>query len=265
MTGKSDAARPVQLVDLVPDEMTLARAQIDAGLAPLAEGTLLRRLAWLEADGAGTGDEADALRALLAEALWRQGRWAAARRALEAIRPGSPQRRLPVSLVIEADVLAAAGERDRAAGVVERVVDAIGVDGVHELRGTMPGPLTWPLPSELRPELARPERAPWESGLADEQDEPVPADDERLAAGRARMEEARVAYVAGDLERGDAEMSIAVRLEPGLAADGVAILEPTLGAQPAADRLLLYGDLLRAAGRQVEANEAYDRAAGRRS
>jgi predicted RNA polymerase sigma factor len=60
-------------------------------------------------------------------------------------------------------------------------------------------------------------------------------------------------------------MSIAVRLEPGLAADGVAILEPTLGAQPAADRLLLYGDLLRAAGRQVEANEAYDRAAGRRS
>ena len=79
------------------------------------------------------------------------------------------------------------------------------------------------------------------------------------------MEEARVAYVAGDLERGDAEMSIAVRLEPGLAADGVAILEPTLGAQPAADRLLLYGDLLRAAGRQVEANEAYDRAAGRRS
>ena len=41
--------------------------------------------------------------------------------------------------------------------------------------------------------------------------------------------------------------------------------EPTLGGQPAAERLLLYGDLLRAAGREVEAAEAYDRAAGQRS
>jgi hypothetical protein len=67
--------------------------------------------------------------------------------------------------------------------------------------------------------------------------------------------------VAGDLERGDTELGIAVRLDPALAADGVAILEPTLGGQPASDRLLLYGDLLRAAGRQVEAERAYDRAA----
>jgi hypothetical protein len=71
--------------------------------------------------------------------------------------------------------------------------------------------------------------------------------------------------VAGNLARGDSELSIAVRLDPSLAADGVAILEPTLGGQPAAERLLLYGDLLRAAGREVEANEAYDRAAGQRA
>lgn len=58
-------------------------------------------------------------------------------------------------------------------------------------------------------------------------------------------------------------MSIAVRVDPALAGDGIAILEPTLGSQPAAERLLLYGDLLRAAGRQVEANQAYDRAADR--
>jgi hypothetical protein len=75
------------------------------------------------------------------------------------------------------------------------------------------------------------------------------------------MEEARVAYVAGDLARGDGEMSIAVRLDAALAPDGVAILEPTLGGQPASERLLLYGDLLRAAGREIEANRAYDRAA----
>ena len=50
-----------------------------------------------------------------------------------------------------------------------------------------------------------------------------------------------------------------------LAGDGVAILEPTLGGQPTQERLLLYGDLLRAAGRRVEADQAYDRAADRQS
>lgn len=256
----------VQLVDLVADELRLARAQLDAGLPALAEGTVLRRLAWLEADGASPSDETDALRVLLAEALWRQARPAAARRTIEAIRPSSPQRRLPVTGVIEADVLAAAGERDRAVGAMERVLDAVGPDAVHGIRGGMPGPLAWPLPAELRAEPSRPERPPWSPPAREEQPpkEPPAADDERIAAGRARMEEARVAYVAGDLERGDVEMSIALRLEPGLAGDGVAIIEPTLGGQASPERLLLYGDLLRAAGRQAEADETYDRAAGRR-
>jgi hypothetical protein len=261
-----DERDETQTIDLVADELGLARAQIDAGQPGLAEGTLLRRLAWLEADGAGVSDETDALRALLAESLWRQGLLGAARRALEGVRPSSPQRRLPVTLVIEADALAAAGERDRAAGAMERVIGAIGVDAAFELRGTMPGHLSWPMPSELRPEPERASRPPWSPAAGASAAAPPPAvDDERVAAGRARMEEARVAYVAGELERGDAEMSIAVRLEPALAGDGVAILEPTLGGQPAGERLLLYGDLLRAAGRQVEANDAYDRAAGRRS
>ena len=74
-----------------------------------------------------------------------------------------------------------------------------------------------------------------------------------------------MAYVAGDLARGDAEMSIAVRLDSSLAVDCVTIMEPTLGGQPASERLLLYGDLLRAAGRRVEADRAYDRAADRES
>jgi hypothetical protein len=254
-----------QVIDLVPDELTLARAQIDAGQPGMAEGTVRRRLAWLESEGVGLTDESDALRVLLAEALWRQQRPIAARQALDAVRPSSPQRRLPIAMVVEADALAAVGEADRAAGAMERVIDAIGVDAAHALQGGMPGRLRWPLPAELSEPIPRPAaRPPW-APPATPVNDPEPADDERVAAGRSRLEEARVSYVAGNLGPGDSELSIAVRLDPSLAADGVAILEPTLGSQPAAERLLLYGDLLRAAGREVEANEAYDRAAGQRA
>ena len=254
-----------QVIDLVADELGLARAQIDAGQAGLAEGTVRRRLAWLEAENAGVSDETDALRVLLAESLWRQRRPVAARQALDAVRPSSPQRRLPIAGIIEADTLAAAGEPDRATGTMERVLDAIGIEGAFELQSGIPGRLSWPLPAELAgtaPRLAS--RPPWSSSV-EADDGPEAPDDERVAAGRSRLEEARVSYVAGDRSRGDGELSIAVRLDPSLAADGVAILEPTLGGQPAAERLLLYGDLLRAAGREVEANEAYDRAAGQRA
>src|SRR5688572_25212534 len=246
------------VIDLLSDELALARAQLDAGQPGLAEGTIRRRLAWLEADGVAVDDEIDALRALRAEALWRQGRPMAARAAVDAIRSSSPQRRLPITMLVEAEALAAAGEHDRATGVMERVVESVGVDDAFQLQGGVPGRLVWPLPTELQVQPVRQPRAPWSPAP----DAVEPPDDERTAAGRLRLEGARVAYVAGDMARGDGQMSIAVRLDPGLSADGVAILEPTLGRKPAAERLLLYGDLLRAAGREVEANEAYDRAAG---
>ena len=252
-----------QVIDLVTDELALARAQLDAGLIGLAEGTIRRRLAWLEGEEVGPDEETDALRALLAEALWRQGRHVGARQAIDGMRPGSPQRRLPMTMLVEAEALAAAGEPDRAAGAMERVVEAIGIDAAFELQAGLPSRLSWPLPSELQAQPARLERAPWSPAAMRTVDEPV--GDDRIAAGRLRLEEARVSYVAGNLAKGDGEMSIAVRLDPGLAGDGVAILEPTLGRQPAAERLLLYGDLLRAAGREVEAAEAYDRAADQRS
>ena len=253
------------VIDLLSDELTLARAQLDAGLPALAEGTLRTRIAYREADGPVADDELDALRALLAECLWRQGRLVSARFALEAIRPSSPQRRLPIVTLIEAEALAAAGEPDRAIGALERVVAAIGVDEVHDLRAGVSGRLTWPLPADLRPQPARPPRPPWGPPATEDLVKADASDgDARTAAARGRLEEARVAYVAGDLARGDSEMSIAVRLDRALAGDGVAILEPTLGGQPAPERLLLYGDLLRAAGRRVEADQAYDRAADRR-
>jgi hypothetical protein len=263
---EAEAGDDRHVIDLLPDVLALARAQLDAGLYGMAEGTVRRRLARLEADAVAGADEPDALRVLLAEALWRQGRLVAARQALDGIRAGSPQRRLPMAMLVEAESLAAMGERDRATGAMERVVSAIGVDAAYELRGDLPGTLAWPLPSSLAPRTAPPARAPWAPGpSAGERDRPVELDDDRVAAARARVEDARVAYVAGELARGDEELSLAARLDPSLAADGVAIIEPTLGGQPATDRLLLYGDLLRAAGREVEANEAYDRAAGQRS
>jgi hypothetical protein len=254
------------VIDLLSDELTLARAQLDAGLPALAEGTVRARIAYREAEGPVADDELDALRALLAESLWRQGRLLSARTALEAMRPSSPHRRLPMVTLIEAEALAAAGEPDRAVGALERVVAAIGIDEVHELRAGVQGRLTWPLPAELRPQPARPPRPPWGPPTTEDATDSDPPDgDARTAAGRGRLEEARVAYVAGDLARGDSEMSLAVRLDPALAGDGVAILEPTLGGQPASERLVLYGDLLRAAGRRVEAEQAFDRAADRRS
>jgi hypothetical protein len=254
----------VQVIDLVPDELALARSQIDSTQYGLAEGTVRRRLARLEADGVGLTDETDALHVLLAEALWRQGRPGAARIALDAVRASSPQRRLPIAMLIDAETLASAGEADRAVGAQERLLAAVGVDAAFELLAGVSGRLPWPLPSGLRPELPREPRPPWSATPAEEPGADDAPDDERIAAARARMEESRVAYVAGDLTRGDAHMSLAVRLDSALAGDGVAILEPTLGGQPAAERLLLYGDLLRAAGREVEASQAYDRAAERR-
>ena len=259
----SIAEEAVGVIDLVPDELTLARAQLAAGLPALAEGTARRRIALREADGTSGDDELDMLRVLLAEALWRQGRLVGARAALDAMRPSSAQRRLPIVLLIEAESLASSGEPDRAAGALERVIGAVGVDEAYALRAGVPGRLTWPLPGELMPSPSS-GRPPW-SQSAEEPDVTLAEEDARTAAARVRLEEARVAYVAGDIERGDGEMSIAVRLDHELAADGVAIMEPTLGGQPNAERLLLYGDLLRAAGRRVEADRAFDRAADRQS
>lgn len=263
-TASQALAEPAPLIDVVPDDLALARAQIDSGLPGLAEGTLTRRIAWLEAGGLSAADELDAARVTLAEALWRQQRPMAARAALDGVRPVSPQRRRPIAMLVEAEALAAAGEPDRATGVMERVVSAIGVDEAWRLRGGVPSRLPWPLPSELRPEPRRMERPPWGQGpppatQAAEADEAQ--DGARTAAAHARLEAARAAYATKEMRRGDDELSLAVRLDPEIATEGVALIEGTLDSRPASERLLLYGDLLRAAGRESEAHAAYDRAA----
>jgi hypothetical protein len=244
------------LVDLVPDQLSLARIQLASGLPGVAEAVLLRQIARLRARGRGAFDEIDAANALLAEACWRQGRPLAAGEAIDAIRASSLERRRPLIMLIEAEALAARGSSDGARALMERVVQSVGVDEAWRLRAGIASRLRWPIPSSL---AAR--RSPGASPADAPDGEAPPVDPARTAAAHARLEAARLAFGAGDTDRGDRELMVALRLDARIAVDGVALFEPTLGEQPATERLLLYGDLLRAAGRSAEASAAYDRAA----
>jgi len=242
------------VVDLMPDELALARAQLASGLFGLAEGVLFRLIAGLEAAGKGGLEELDAARALLAEALWRQGRPLAAGAAVATIRSGSLERRRPIIMLIEAEALAAGGDPDRAARLAERVVSSIGVDEAWKLRGGVATRITWPAPSSFRSARRAESSAPGAAPPAG----PTP---ERIAAAHGRLEAARQAFARGELDEGDRQLAAALRLDPRVGQEAVVVLEATLEGEPSADRLLLYGDLLRAAGREAEATEAFDRAA----
>ena len=247
------------VVDLIPDDLSLARAQLTAGLLGQAEGSLRRHIARLDADDARGLDEMDAARALLAEALWRQGRPLAAEGVIDTIRAGSLERRRPIVLLVEAEAMAVSGDPDRANALMERVIESVGVDEAWRLRGGVPSRLPWPMPASMRPTPRRPSTPAF--GGSPSASTPTPPSPERTAAAHARLEAARQAYNAGHEDEGDRELGLALRLDPRVAGDGVALAEPTLGPQPAPDRLVLYGDLLIAAGRTEEASEAYDRAA----
>jgi hypothetical protein len=258
MTEQEPMGPPDEIyVDLIPDELSLARAQLLSGLAGQADGVLRRHIARLEAGGRGAAEELDAARAMLAEALWRQGRPLAAAQAVDAIRAGSLERRRPLVLLIEAEAMAAGGHPERAEALMEQVIDSVGVDEAWRLRGGVPSRLPWPVPASLRPTARRPTQAAVPAAPA-AATAPSP---ERTAAAHARLEAARLAYGAGNDLEGDRELGLALRLDPRIGAEGVALVEPSLGPQPGPDRLLLYGDLLRAADRSAEASEAYDRAA----
>jgi len=261
MTRRSPAATtgwdaPLEVVDLIPDELALARAQLESGLYGLAEGVLLRLIAGLEAAGKGGLEELDGARALLAEALWRQGRPIAAGTAIEAIRSTSLERRRPMLMLIEAETVAAAGDPDRAARLAERVVSTVGVDEAWKLRGGVASRITWPAPSSFRLPARRNDGA----GSLGEAPPPAPTP-ERTAAAHTRLEAARRSFASGELDDGDRQLAAALRLDHRIAPEGAVILEPTLGEEALAERLLLYGDLLRAAGREADATIAFDRAA----
>lgn len=251
----TDRPAPLQTVDLFPDQLSLARAQLASGMHGLAEGVLLRLIAGLEAAGRGGLEELDAARSLLAECLWRQGRPLAAGAVVATIRATSLERRRPMVMLIEAEALAAAGDSDRAARVAERVVSAIGVDEAWKLRGGVATRITWPAPSSFRAPARRAE-ATASSPVA-----PATPTPERTAAAHARLEAARKAFADDDPDEGDRQLAAALRLDARIGPEGAAILEPTLEGEAPAERLLLYGDLLRAAGREADATVAFDRAA----
>ena len=259
MTRRTPAAppgwdAPLEVVDLIPDDLALARAQLASGLYGVAEGVLLRMIAGLEAAGKGGLEELDGARALLAEALWRQGRPLAAGAAIEGIRTTSLERRKPLVMLVEAEAVAAGGDPDRAARLAERVVSTIGVDEAWKLRGGVATRITWPAPSSFRAPARRAD-----GHLAGETP-PAPPTPERTAAAHTRLEAARTAFGAGKQDEGDRQLAAALRLDARIGPEGAAILEPTLGKEAAAERLLLYGDLLRAAGREADATVAFDRA-----
>jgi hypothetical protein len=240
------------VIGLLPDELALARSQLASGLAAVAEATLRRHAARLELQGEGAVPVLDAVRALLAEALWRQQRALEAGRVVAAISTESLERQRPLVLLVEAEAKAAAGHVDRATALMEEVLGMVGPDEAWRLRAGVPTRLPWPLPPSMRSTARRGPRAAAAVGARS---------GEQTAAAHGRLEAARLAYGAGDLARGDRELGIAVRLDPQLAEAGMAILEPTLGEEPGATRLLLYGDLLRATGHGDEASAVYDRAA----
>jgi tetratricopeptide (TPR) repeat protein len=239
-------------VDLIADDLSLARAQLAGGLAPLAETTLRHRVAEIALER-GSRDELDAAHALLAEALWRQGRPRAAGAELRSIRASSLERRRPLVAIIEAEAAQADGDPERATSLAEAVLAAAGIDEVWLQRGGVPGLVPWPVPPSMRPSTR---------GTSGSVTEPQARNSpERIADAHRRLEAARAAYGIGEVARGDAELSLALRLDPRVAVAGLELLEAGLGREPAADRLLLYGDLLRAAGRGAEASAAFDRAA----
>ncbi|HLE58589.1 MAG TPA: hypothetical protein VJA85_02995 [Candidatus Limnocylindria bacterium] len=247
------------IIDLVPDDLALARGQLASGLPTLAESVLRRRIARIEAEGRGGVEELDAARSMLGEALWRQGRPLAAGAALAGVRAVSLERQRPIFAMIEAEALASSGHPDQADTLAQQVVAALGVDEAWRLRAGTPSRIAWPPPAALRT-LDRTEADVRASEAAAGSTGSVP-DPAQTAAAHASLERARVAYREANLPDADRHLALAVRLDPRLAEDGIDLVERTLGEEPAAERLLLFGDLLKAAGRGAEAAAAYSRAA----
>jgi hypothetical protein len=256
-TSSQASGPPATDVDLLSDEVALARSQLAGGLPILAEVTARELLARLVADNPGDATALEPAYAVLAEALWRQQRPVEAGATLEKIRSTSDLRRAPVALMVEADASAAEGDLGRARAIRDRLVAAIGAEAAWLARAGVPAQLEWPDPFEGVAEHRAPTAAIEVAVAADSSASRTA----RSAGARARLEAARAAFVAGDAERGEHELGLALRLDVAIAADGIALLESTGDRARDARTLMLYGDLLSAAGRAEDAAAAYDRAA----
>lgn len=223
------AALRIAGLHLRTGQHALARAELEAlaGRGRLDEDALLdlAEVRWRTGDLSGAGDAANALLALGAEPL--------------------------LALVIAAEAVSAAGRPGEARRLSTRALEVAG-GPLDPLFAGMPRAMVWPAAG---PDAASPEpRRRGRRSAADSAGAPSTAA-EAFAGGRA-------ALARGDANRAGLLLSVAMRLEPGFAAD---VLRAVAGRDDQPLLALVRGDALRLLGRELEALEAFGRARGRSS
>jgi tetratricopeptide (TPR) repeat protein len=193
----------------------------------------------------GTGELPAPALVDLAEARWRtgdlDGAGEAAGRALERATNN------PLALVIAAEAAAAAGHRARADELAATAIESLQTT-LDTVFAGMPRSQVWPGDPEMEAVVAE------VPDLASETDVAGPA-----AASEA-VAEGRAALATGNIVDAALHLSLAIRLEPGLAADVLAAIGDG-GSTPLL--ALVAGDALRLLGRDAEAAACYERARGR--
>lgn len=221
-----------------PVALRLAHLHLRMGSLALARAEL--ELAWggRSLDGPALVD--------LAEARWRMGNLDGAGQAAGiALEQGVTD---PLALVIAAEAAVAAGRRTEADELAATAIEGLETT-LDALFAGMPRSQVWPGDPEA-------EAAPVDTPDALAGDLGVPASmtaAESLAAGRA-------ALAAGSIADAGLDLSLAMRLEPGLAEEVLAAVGDA-GSEPLL--ALVAGDALRLLGRNEEAAARYEQVRAR--
>jgi hypothetical protein len=228
--------------------LRLARVHLRLGALSLARAELESL--------AGRGQLDEAALADLAEARWRTGDLAGAGEAARLLlEQGSSA---PMGLVIAAEVVAAQGRPREARRLVARALDAIEgpLDAVF---AGMPRNAPWPV--EPMPPAADAAVAPVSPQGYAGWDGTAPASAaaaEAYTGGRAALATGSTGHVT----RAALQLSVALRLDPGIAG---AVLDAIGGRATEPELALVAGDALRLLGRETDALAAYEVARGGRA
>ena len=248
-----DRGDAVRTIDLVEDELALARAQLTraVGARERNRSPPHRRARGRRHD---RDEELDALRFLLCRGALATGRLVGApRRARRGAAVECPAP-LPIVLLIEAESLAAAGEPDRAAGALDARHRRS--RGRTRMRfGRRPG--SPHLAAAGRAHTVAVARAPAMVPAADETDATGGGGRGAAAARSARGGHASPTWPRHRTRR--FEMSIAFRLDHELAPTASRSWSPRSGGQTNSERLLLYGRPAPRRGAPRRSRSAFDR------
>jgi tetratricopeptide (TPR) repeat protein len=242
-------------------DLALARLHLRLGALSIARAELETLAGAGRLDDEGLTD--------LAEARWRTsdlvGAGQAAQAALDAGREDL------VALIVAAEATAALGRPSEARRLAGRALETARVPMDRMFAG-MPRASIWPAdPSDVPHDVSAPAKSVATStsdavtgggagsGPAGATSGAPGADGAPAisAVATGELDRGRAAIDAGDARTGALRLALALRLAPSTAA---AILE-AIPARPTAELDLLRGDALRALGREVEAQQAYDRVA----